>query len=197
MKKLLFVLTLCALGTSVFAQDNAAKQALAREAIAAMQVDKMLDNMAGQIRQMAMQRAQLPATATPEQRQRFDVFMGRVTDLAMVEVKGMVTRLDAIYADVYTEAELKAIIGFFNTAEGKSMLAKQPQVMTRLMPLMQEMQQAMLPKLQKLAQEFEAETRAAAAAAAAAQAPAPGAAPAPAADPNAAPTFTLPPAPKP
>jgi hypothetical protein len=193
MKKILFLLSLCAFASGALAQDNAAKQALAREAIAAMQVDKMLDNMAGQIRQMAMQRAQLPPTATAEQRARFDVFMGRVTDLAMAEVKTMITRLDVIYAEVYTEAELKAIVSFFNTAEGKSMLAKQPQVMTRLMPLMQEMQAAMLPKLQKLAQDFEAENRAAAAAAAPAT---PGATPAPA-DPNAAPTFTLPPAPKP
>jgi hypothetical protein len=184
MKKILFLLSLCALAPGAFAEENAAKQALAREAIAAMQVDKMLDNMAGQIRQMAMQRAQLPPTATPEQRARFDAFMGRVTDLAMTEVKSMVTRLDVIYAEVYTEGELKAIVTFFNTAEGKSMLAKQPQVMTRLMPLMQEMQAAMLPKLQKLAQDFEAENRAAAAAAA----------PATPADPNAAPTFTLPPA---
>jgi hypothetical protein len=186
MKKILFLLTLCALGPGAIAEDNAAKQALAREAIAAMQVDKMLDNMAGQIKQMAMQRAQLPPTATPEQRQRFDAFMNKVAELAMTEVRAMVSRLDGIYAEVYTEAELKAIVGFFNTAEGKSMLAKQPQVMTRLMPLMQEMQGAMMPKLQKLAQEFEAENRAAAAAAA----------PATPADPN-APTFTLPPAPKP
>jgi len=194
MKKLLFVLTLCALGTGAIAQEpNAARQALAREAIAAMQVDKMLDNMAGQIKQMAMQRAQLPPTATAEQRQQFDTFMGRVTDLAMSEVRTMVSRLDSIYADVYTEAELKAIIGFFTTPEGKSMLAKQPQVMTRLMPLMQEMQQAMLPKLQKLAQDYEAEMRASSAAAAAAAAP--GTATPPAKS-DAAPVVTLPP-PKP
>ena len=166
MKKLLLLLTLLALAMNARAQEiNPAKQALAREAIAAMQVDKMLDNMAGQIKQMAAQRAQLPATATPEQRKLFDDFMGRVTDLAMVEVRAMIGRLDAIYADVYTEEELKAIIGFFTTPVGKSMLAKQPQVMTRLMPLMQEMQQGMMPKLQKLAQEFEAAKAAAAAAA--------------------------------
>jgi len=169
MKKILFLVSLLALGTSAFAQEpTPAQLALARETIAAMQVDKMLDGMAGQIKQMAMQRAQLPASATPEQRQRFDVFMGRVSDLAMVEVKTMVTKLDVIYAEVYSEAELKAITGFFNTTEGKSMLAKQPQVMTRLMPLMQQLQQAMAPKLQKLAQEFDAEIKAEQAAAAAA-----------------------------
>src|SRR6186713_1425862 len=127
MKKILLFVSLLALGTGAIAQEpTPAQLALARETIAAMQVDKMLDGMAGQIKQMAMQRAQLPATATPAQRQRFDVFMGRVTELAMVEVKTMVTKLDGIYAEVYSEAELKAIIGFFNTAEGKSMLSKQP-----------------------------------------------------------------------
>jgi len=167
MKKILFLVSLLALGTGAFAEEaNAAKLALAREAIAAMQVDKMLDGMAGQIKKMAMQRAQLPATATPAQRERFDVFMGRVTELAMVEVKTMVSKLDSIYAEVYSEAELKAITSFFTTTEGKSMLAKQPQVMTRLMPLMQELQAGMMPKLQKLAQELEAEMKTDAAAAA-------------------------------
>ena len=174
MKKILFLLSFLALGTGAFAQEaNAAKLALARDAIAAMQVDAMLQGMAGQIKQMAMQRAQLPPSATPEQRQRFDTFMGRVTELAMTEVKTMVGKLDVIYADVYSEAELKAITSFFSTPEGKSMLAKQPQVMTRLMPMMQEMQQAMMPKLQKLAQEFDAEMKAEQAAAAAAAVPAP------------------------
>ena len=174
MKKILLLVTLLALGTSAFAQEpSPAQLALARETIAAMQVDKMLDGMAGQIKQMAMQRAQLPASATPEQRKRFDTFMGRVTELAMVEVKTMVSKLDAIYAEVYSEAELKAITGFFTTTEGKSMLAKQPAVMTRLMPLMQQLQQGMMPKLQQLAQEFEAEMKAEQAAAAAAFTPAP------------------------
>src|SRR6478735_281793 len=88
MKKILSLVSLFALRTGAFAEEaNAAKLALARDAIAAMQVDKMLDGMAGQVKQMAMQRAQLPASATPAQRQRFDMFMGRVTELAMVEVK--------------------------------------------------------------------------------------------------------------
>ena len=176
MKKILFLLSFLALGMGASAQEpapaDAAKLALAREAIAAMQVDNMLNGMAGQIKQMAMQRAQLPATATPAQRARFDTFMGRVSELALTEVKTIVAKLDGIYAEVYSEAELTAITAFFSTAEGKSMLAKQPQVMTRLMPMMQQLQQAMLPKLQQLAQEFDAEMKAEQAAAAA-TAPAP------------------------
>lgn len=160
MKKLLSLLTLLALTSGAFAQtSDPAKLALAREAIAAMQVDRMLDGMTDQIKQMAAQQGQLPATATAEQRKQFETFMGKVTDLAMQEVKAVVAKMDVVYAEVYSEAELKAIVAFFSTPEGKSMLGKQPQVMNRLMPLMQEMQGSLGPKLQALAEEFEKQVK--------------------------------------
>lgn len=146
-----------ALTTGAIAQDNAAKLALAREAIAAMQVDKMFDGMATQMKQIATKLAPLTPDATPEQRKKAEELQGKIMDLSMGAAKGMIGKMDQIYADVYSEAELKAMKGFFTSPEGQSMLAKQPQVMAHIMPLVQEMQRDLMPKIQQLVEEAKAE----------------------------------------
>ncbi len=173
MKTTKILLAMLALGTSSFAQTNApqaapaapaptasaanpAKLALAREAIAAMQADKMFDGMAAQMKQMATQFSPLPADATPEQRQKAEELQGKILDLAMTEAKVMIGKMDAIYANVYSEAELQAMVSFFKSPEGQSMIAKQPQVAAQIMPLVQEMQQSLMPKMQKLIEETKA-----------------------------------------
>jgi len=172
MKKLLLLLALAASAVGAAAQEAApdpAKMALAREAIAAMQMDKAINGMGAQIQQMAKQQLHLPAAPTPEQQKRADDYMAKVTELTLAEVQGLVTKMDVIYAEIYTDAELKAIIAFFKSPEGASMQAKQPQVLARVMPITQEMQRNLMPKLQQLTQEYQA-----------ANAPAPVATPTPA-----------------
>lgn len=156
MKKSLLLIAVLALSPAAFAQDNAAKLALAREAISAMQADKMFDGMAAQMKQMASQQMRLPATATPEQVQKAEALQGKIMDVAMNEAKAMISKMDAIYASVYSEAELKAMVAFFKSPEGQSMMAKQPQVMAQMMPLIQGMQQDLMPKIQKLVEEAKA-----------------------------------------
>lgn len=178
MKKLTTLLASVALAAAAFGQTpDPAKLELARATIAAMQVDKMLEGMSGQLKQMAAQQAQMPANATPEQRKLFEDFMGKVTDISMEEVRHMIGKMDVIYASVYSEAELKAIRAFFVSPEGQSMLAKQPTIMAQTMPIIQDMQRSILPKVQALAAEFSKNLKAAAPEAAAPAAPAPEAKP--------------------
>lgn len=178
MKKPLLLLALLALPMGALAQDNAAapadaaKLALAREVIIASQMDKMFDSMAGQMKQMFGQMTQLPANATPEQREAFATFQGKVMDLSMGMAKDLVANADLIYAKVYSEAELHAIKAFFLSPEGQSMIAKQPQIMALLMPIVQDMQRMLLPRLKALADEFKADMKAKAEAAKAAEIPA-------------------------
>ncbi len=71
-------------------------------------------------------------------------------DLSMASAKDLLLMMDVVYADVYSEEELLAMKSFFGSPAGQSMLAKQPQVMAKLMPLMQEMQRDLLPKIKQL-----------------------------------------------
>ncbi|MBC7368537.1 MAG: DUF2059 domain-containing protein [Undibacterium sp.] len=121
-----------------------------------MQVDKMFDGMAAQMKQMATQMSPLPADATPDQRAAAEALQGKIMDLSMNSAKAMITKMDQIYAEVYSESELNAIKAFFTSAAGQSMLAKQPQIMAKTMPLMQEMQRDLMPKMQQLIQESKA-----------------------------------------
>ena len=154
MKFLRLIPALLALTTGAFAQDNnSARLALAHEAIAAMHADKMFDSLAPQMKQMATQMAPLPANLSPEQHQLVEAMQGKIMDMSMEAAKGMVAQMDQVYADVYSEAELKAMVAFFHSPEGQSMLAKQPQVMQHVMPLVQSMQRDLMPKIQQLAVE--------------------------------------------
>ncbi len=162
MKKILtLLLALLAFVLSARAEDNSAKLALAREAISAMQADKMFDSLAAQMKQMVGQTTPMPANLTPAQKELYTTFMGKVMDLSMNEAKGMISKMDVVYADIYTEQELKAMVAFFKSPEGTSMMAKQPQAMARIMPLVQEMQQRLMPEMQKLGEQFQADLKAA------------------------------------
>lgn len=152
------MLALCTAGV---AQENAAKLALAREVITAMQADKMFDSMSAQMKQMAMQMSRAPANATPEQKEKMAALQGKIMDLSMGIAKDMVARMAPIYAKVYSEAELNAIKAFFTSPEGQSMIAKQPQIMASVMPLMQEMQRELMPKIKAMVDETKAEITAA------------------------------------
>jgi hypothetical protein len=164
MKTTRLLLALLALTTTAFAQDNnPAKLALAREAIAALKADKMIDGMTAQIKQMAtqMSASSLPADATPAQRKAADDFEAKILDLSKESTKAMIAQMDQVYADIYSEAELKAMIVFFKSPEGESMMAKQPQVMQRMMPLVQSMQRELMPKMQQLTEDLKTQMEAA------------------------------------
>lgn len=150
---------------------------LARAVIKSMHADRMLDQMSAQMQQMAAQSLNLTTgNLTPEQRATATKVSQKVMALSMDAAKGMIDKMDTIYAEVYSPAELKAMKAFFESPEGVSMLQKQPQIMRKLMPYIQEMQKDLIPKIQKITKEARSEEKSAAAAAAAAAAPTPAAA---------------------
>jgi hypothetical protein len=156
MKLTRLLLVFVAFATAASAQQDPAKLALAREVIAAMHADRTFDAMAVQMKQMYAQMVPVAPNATPEQRQKAVDLQGKIMDLAMAAAKGLIGKLDETYAEVYSMAELNAMKAFFNSPEGQSMLAKQPQIAARIMPMAQEMQRELGPKIQKLIDESRA-----------------------------------------
>ena len=149
MKTTTLLLALLTLSTSAFAQDDAAKLALAREVISAMHADKIVDGMVAQIKKMPA--ANVGADATPEQRAKAEKLQADTIELSTAAAKKMIEQMDQVYASVYSDGELQAMKTFFTSPEGQSMLAKQPQIVQKIMPLMQQMQQELMPKIQALA----------------------------------------------
>src|SRR5512133_3571245 len=104
MKKLgIFLLAATCLAGSALAQD-AQKTQLANDVIKSMNADKMFDAMTGQIKQMvsAQTSMYLSAEATPEQKAKIAQVQGQAVDLALDAAKGMVAKMGAIYAEVYS-----------------------------------------------------------------------------------------------
>lgn len=150
MKKTLLALSLLAFSTAGFAEEANPKLLLAREVITALQADKVVDGMLTQLKQMAKQSTPVPADATPEQIAKAEKVQSDILEITMAAAKKMISQLDQLYADVYSESELQAMKAFFSTPEGKSMIAKQPELMKRMMPLIQGMQQELMPQVQSI-----------------------------------------------
>jgi hypothetical protein len=63
-----------------------------------------------------------------------------------------------IYSDVFTEDEVRAIIDFYKTPGGQALINKQPQVMQKLMTVMQQKMTEIMPKIKAVVDESVAET---------------------------------------
>lgn len=158
MKKLgTFTLALTCLVGAAFAQTetaapDAAKLALAHDVIKATQSDRMIDQIIGQVRQMTAASASrwMPADATEEQKAMVLAAQDEIMDFVLASTKDMVGKLDGIYAEVFTTEELEAIKAFFTSPEGQSMSQKQPLLMQKMMPLVQQMQGELMPKFNEI-----------------------------------------------
>ena len=63
-----------------------------------------------------------------------------------------------LYANTYTIEELKGMIQFYGSEVGQSIMQKLPIVTQKSMLMIQEKMQAIIPKGQKLIQDFENST---------------------------------------
>ncbi len=150
MKKPLAFLAILTLSTGAIATETPTTLALARDVIAATKAEQSFDTIAAQLRQSADLMIAPPAGATPEQIKRAREVQAKIMDVSMATAKGMIAKMDHIYADVYSETELRAMKVFFSSTAGQSMLTKQSQLLSRLTPLMQEMQRDLTPKIRQI-----------------------------------------------
>jgi hypothetical protein len=158
MKSLVALLLLAAVSTQPVLAGDAERLALAREVIKSTRADRMLDGITTHMKQMSSQAIGLSGEKlTPEQRVAAEKIQGEIMEVTMQAAKEMLAKMDALYAEVYTEAELKAMVAFFESPEGRSMIEKQPLLMQKSMPLMQEMQRTLMPKIQEITAKAKAE----------------------------------------
>ena len=169
MKKTSLLIVCLALASSLGAAEIAplssaapAQIELARKVIKASQFDRMFDQMGAQMQQMAGQSMGLSNPGqTPAQKEAAMKTLGEVMKLSMDATKGLLEKMDVIYAEIYSEGELRAMLAFFDSNEGRSMLQKQPQIMQRMMPLVQGMQKDLVPQIQQIVEKAKADAAAA------------------------------------
>lgn len=135
-----------------------AKKALIEEMFRLTDMNKLLDSVYAQTDAMmkkSFQSMQVSEAQKP--------ILNQYAEKSMVIMKeemswdSLKAPIVEAYASVYSEEELKDIILFYKTPTGQKVLKKMPELMQVTMSLTQKKIQAMMPKMQRLQKDLEAE----------------------------------------
>ncbi|HEY0917022.1 MAG TPA: DUF2059 domain-containing protein [Solimonas sp.] len=170
----LLALALC--GGAQAAEARAKPEDVAR-LMQLMQVDRMFAGMREQIGESMTQAALAAGGGQLGEAQQaiLQRYMDRMAQLmfseqSVAQVTGIVSK---VYTDQLSAREVKDIIAFYESASGRSMMRKMPQITQQSMQLSLEWVRAMEPQMKVLAEEMQAELQQSLAEPAAAPAPAP------------------------
>lgn len=131
------------------------KEDLSKEMLKLMDMQKMMEQVISQVQQMQM--TQMKQLNIPEQDQEKVAEFQRKLNAKLAEAISwdkLEPEYVKLFSEVYTEEELKAIVGFYKTPAGQSMLKKQPLLMQKSMVISQKNIQAAMPEIQRMTQEF-------------------------------------------
>jgi len=152
---LLFAFAFSGCAAKTVTSENKTKEEYAKEIIELTDVNKLLDQVMVQMKQMQDQvRAQagIPADQSEKAREFQDKVQALIADVFNFEK--IEPEFIELFTSVYTLDELKAISEFYQTPAGKSMIAKQPLVLQKSMQIAQDKVKILIPELQKLVQEM-------------------------------------------
>lgn len=109
-------------------------------------------------------------------------FQKKITDevFGVLDAKVLKNDVSKIYSEVFSKQELDQISAFYTTPLGEMLNAKQPEVQEKLGTIIQGRMMEVMPRVQKMGQEFAQQQKAKKAAATGGTVPAPAPAPAPA-----------------
>ena len=124
---------------------------LARQVIKASHFDSGCEQTGAQLQQMSARAMdQTIPNPTPEQKKETAKTMEEITKSSLDLTQTLLRKAEEIYAEVYTEAELRGMLAFFESAEGKALQEKQPEILQRMRQQVVERQTELVPKIQQL-----------------------------------------------
>ena len=151
---LLGVLLVCRLAAPAAAQDEV-RMKLATRLLELLEARKMIERQTD-----AVMKSQLEAIAAvgqgagmpPGEIKKIEALQGEVRDLIMKEIGWDTIVKDGIpiYASLFTEEELRAMITFFETPAGRAWIQKSPEVTSRMVQIMQTRMTTIMPKVMEL-----------------------------------------------
>jgi hypothetical protein len=153
-------LTLAVLLLSAVAAFAGSREDLARQMLRLTDMQKLMDQVVDQVQQIQL--AQLESLDIPaDKREQTTAFQNRLMKKVFDAMSWQVMEPEYVklFADVYSEEELKAIVAFFKSPAGQSMLNKQPELLQKSMSLSQQRMQAVMPELQRMIRDFSQEMK--------------------------------------
>lgn len=160
MKKALVVIALavCMGGSIVFSQEQQSKQALAEELLVLMKVNETVEQSMAMVKQMMPAQMDQAAQASGQTNIPPDVKnkAGQMMDMIIKEMSWEKMKEDyiALYADTFTEEELKGLIAFYKSPVGQALAKKTPELTKKSMELSQKMMVKLMPKIQAMTQDY-------------------------------------------
>ncbi len=149
-----FLLIIIFISPSTLAEGN--KLLLAKELLVVMNMDAQIEAMGSTIRDMQsrqLQQYDIPAEAQHEIENHLNGTMKLI--FSTFKKPSVKDKYAQLYADAFSEAELKGILEFYKTGAGKSFLEKFPSVMTGISRIAEEQLASIHPQLKQLDVEFQ------------------------------------------
>lgn len=148
----------CAVLMSVAAAwaDEAEHAKLAEQALAAMDVQKTIEQSFEAAKRMQM--AQLnnmnlsSADAEKTKKMQTEIMSLVKEEFSWDKVKDSYIKL---YADVFTEDELKGLIEFYNSPAGRKFIEKMPELMQKSSMMTQKQMMGLMPKIKAISARYE------------------------------------------
>ena len=162
---ILIAVVLCLSAWSVNAQE-ASRRALAEELLNLMQARENIEKSFTMFKQMipaqmekmgkAMGQDNVPADVSLQKQKQTE----KMWDMLALELNWDKVKDDYInlYAEIFTEEEMNAIIIFYHSPAGVALIKKQPELMKRSMELCQDRIRKIGPKIQAMFKESEKPT---------------------------------------
>jgi len=152
------VAILFATGFSASAQDQS-RRALAEELMTLLKVQENMEKSLTLMKQMVTaQIEQLkPLAGKSSVPPEVSGQMNKMIDLVGQELSWdkLKDEYVSLYADLFTDGELKDMIAFYQTPSGQAFVNKQPELVKRSMDISQKMLTQVIPKIQAMAQELQ------------------------------------------
>ncbi|MEN6558533.1 MAG: DUF2059 domain-containing protein [Thermoguttaceae bacterium] len=117
-------------------------------------IKKMIPYQIEQMRKHVSVKEQDEAAAKKRQ-ERLDKSMVKMVDMISAEMgwDAMKDQYVALYAETFSETELKGLIEFYKSPVGRAFVQKQPELMERSMKLSQQKMMQLMPKIQAFCKE--------------------------------------------
>jgi hypothetical protein len=143
------------LGQAQAQKEMQKKEKLASELMAAMQVKKQMSKSIDLVKKMQIDMLKSMTQDINNQQLAMKV-QSKVFDIVEKEMSWDNFKQDVIkiYAEVYSEKELKDLVDFFKSPAGQSYIEKAPELQRRMMPIMQQKIMQIMPKVKAATKEL-------------------------------------------
>ena len=157
MKRIVAATIVCAfaLVAMVRAEDKP-KRALAEQLLGAMEMQKTIEKSFEMVKQMMPAQLKQMGVSADASSEKAQSTMQKAMDLVMKEMSWDKLKDDyiSIYAETFTEGELKGLVNFYKSPIGQKFIEKQPELIEKSMQISQKQMVELMPKIQELAREM-------------------------------------------